>query len=313
MPRGNDSRVAGIAEMAKRVLALAAMLAAACGGPATPSPIVISVAIVGVPARINLGDVVTLQAMANLSTGTFAPVLHPTWSSSNTKVLRVSADGVVEAFGEGPATITVTAGQRSANAPMWVNALPSVDRYTLRGVVRGGAPNADAPLVNASVTIAGSWDAGVTTVTDATGAFVFTDLSAPFGNGFPVRVSRAGYRDGSFTVVRLPRDGQADVALEPVAGCAYAVTPAALWSGEYVFSGSFHVTTSPGCAWTASLIDGVAEPGFFRFTGSTTGTGSGVVTYGAFSTYGSLPYVYTIRIEGPNGGSAIYVVRVNSR
>jgi len=299
--------------MAKRLIALVALLASACGGPAAPSPAVISLQVVGLPSSITLADTVALQAIAGLSDGTSAPVQHPTWSSSNPDIARVSDNGVVEALRSGPVTITVIAGKLVADARTSVIDAPSTAKYTLRGVVRASAPQGNTPVKGASVTIAGGWDAGLTATTDAAGGFVLANVSAPFGSGFPVRVSSAGYRDASFTVVKLPRDEQADVPLEPAVGCAYAVTPAALWAYDHVPNGSFDVTTSPGCTWTASLIDGLAGPGYFRFAGSTTGTGSGRLNYSAFSTYGSTPYVYTVRIEGPNAGSAIYVVRVNAR
>jgi hypothetical protein len=82
VPLDDCTRIVG---MDKRVIALAAILAAACGGPAAPSPAIRSIEIVGLPSTINLGDVVTLQAVAALSNGTSVPLQHPAWSSSNTK------------------------------------------------------------------------------------------------------------------------------------------------------------------------------------------------------------------------------------
>jgi hypothetical protein len=262
------------------------------------------------PPTINLGDVLTLQARATLADGSVSTVQQPTWSSSNTNNLRVSADGVVQATREGAATVGLAAGAVSASASTLVTGTRSSLSYTVRGTIRANDGQRTV-LAGATVTIAGGWDAALTTMTDATGAFAFTNVSAPFGNGFPVRASMAGYRDGVFSVALLPRDGQIDLALEPVAGCAYAVNPTALSARDWVRNGVFDVITLPGCAWTASLI-APSAPGF-QFTGSTTGTGSGRVTYEALTTYGYEPWVYTIRVEGPNGGSAIYVVSVPAR
>lgn len=58
------------------------------------------------------------------------------------------------------------------------------------------------------------------------------------------------------------------------AACAYAISPASLWIAKAGGPGSFTVTTTGGCAWTAS-----SSVSWITVTGAASGSGTGTVTF----------------------------------
>lgn len=305
-----------------RRLTVVALVASACStSPSRPTsappPAITTVRIEGMPATLAVGQTAQLSAVAVLSDGSSKPVTA-VWQAANPGIARVSDTGLVEALTWGETTIRATYEGQTGTARVVVPAPPSdpPDRgpYSLRGVVHERAPHEDIPISDASVSIAGGWNGGRSTVTDANGRFTFSSLAATFQMGFLLRVSKSGYRDASYHVLTLPRDDRPDISLDAVPGCGYAANPAAYYSADYVRTGHFDVITSPGCSWRASLIDATPrDPSGFQFSSNTTGEGSGRVTFAAYSNYGGAPFTYTVRIEGANRSSAIYVVAVAAR
>jgi carboxypeptidase family protein/Big-like domain-containing protein len=303
-----------------------ALLMTACGGdgnpvrstpPPSPPPTTVALRIVGLPATLQIGQTLQLIALGVLADGSMKVVV-PAWESLAPSVANVSPGGLVEAMASGEATIRATYETISATARVVVASQPSPTpprpKYTIRGVVHEAPPHEGTPVAGAAVTIGGGADGGRTIPADANGRFALEDLAATAWPGFALRISKPGFRDASYRVLTLPRDETPDIAMSPVPGCAYEVRPAAYYSYDHVRNGSFEVVAGAECPWTATLIESViSTPGSFQFTGATSGIGPGRVTFNAFSNYGFDPFVFTVRVEGPNTSSAIYVVAVAAR
>lgn len=124
----------------QRILALACVtaLTAACDGA---SPTVVNVHGVAVdltitvhddgmgmpgaasaPVILEVGESVSLAAVATNALGLAVGNVTVAWSTSNAAVADVSADGVVTAIGEGTAEVQATANDLSATLPVTVEA-----------------------------------------------------------------------------------------------------------------------------------------------------------------------------------------------
>lgn len=104
------------------LLALATVMMAACGskedpvGPVDPTVAVTGVSLNQTSATLEIGGSVTLTATVSPSNATDKTV---SWTTSNTSVATVSG-GLVKAVAEGSATITATAGGKSAKCTVTV-------------------------------------------------------------------------------------------------------------------------------------------------------------------------------------------------
>jgi hypothetical protein len=83
----------------------------------------------------------TTTATATVRDGGNNVVTSPvTWTSSNFRVARVNPDGTVQALGAGTTTITASAGGKSGNATLTVNAAPQSFNIVMRYVTTPSAP-----------------------------------------------------------------------------------------------------------------------------------------------------------------------------
>jgi Putative binding domain, N-terminal/Viral BACON domain len=77
------------------------------------------------------------------------------------------------------------------------------------------------------------------------------------------------------------------------AACAYAISPASKSMPKAGGTGSFSVTTTAGCAWTAS-----SDASWLTVTGTATGSGSGTVTYSVAASTATTERTGTITVGG---------------
>jgi uncharacterized protein YjdB len=70
---------------------------------------------------LELGDTITLSAMAANPLGLAVPAGQVTWSSTDTSVAKVDASGLVSAVGIGTTDIRATAGDAASSLPAVVN------------------------------------------------------------------------------------------------------------------------------------------------------------------------------------------------
>jgi hypothetical protein len=91
------------------VLMLAPLLLTGCGAASTPPPPhVSSLAVVSQFIFLTVGGTEQLSASATLSDGSITPPPSACWSSSDTKIVNVSPQGMASALATGTATITCT-------------------------------------------------------------------------------------------------------------------------------------------------------------------------------------------------------------
>lgn len=109
------------------LLAGVSLLALSCGGdgPTGPDPaVVVSVTVTPSSATLTEGETLPLSATALNGLGEPAVGATVSWSSSAPGVASVSAAGVVTAVAPGTASVTATAGGRSASAAVTVRPSP---------------------------------------------------------------------------------------------------------------------------------------------------------------------------------------------
>ena len=161
----------------------------------------------------------TEDSVGNVLTG--RPV---TWSSSNTAISTVDANGVVTGVKVGVDTITATSGSATASVPFTVQAVPINavvispqssnllvgQQQTLTAVVTDNSGN---PIAGSTVTFS-SGSTGVATVT-ATGPLTATVTGGP-GAGKAIITGTSGTKSGTATI---------NVAIVPVASVTVAPTP----------------------------------------------------------------------------------------
>jgi hypothetical protein len=205
-------------------LPLVALMLTACGDdrpPTTPTPTpatVVSVAIDG-PAQRDLGapgQTLQLRAIATLSDGSRPDVTNDAaWSTGNSRVLSVSARGLVTGLGNGTTTVTATYRERAGAAGLRV-ADELGPRFLVSGTVRDAERG--TPIVGATVY---PWRLGESPVgsiyvsppvrTDGNGFFEFGTLAG----GFIVYASQFGYEDSAVSVPPPTAATSLDIRLKP--------------------------------------------------------------------------------------------------
>ena|SRR5688572_11860940 len=70
---------------------------------------------------LEVGDTVTLSAMATNPLGLAVPAARVTWTSADTSVARIDASGLVSAVGVGTAEIRAAIGEAVSSLPTTVN------------------------------------------------------------------------------------------------------------------------------------------------------------------------------------------------
>lgn len=115
------------------LLAGAAIVLAACDSPSTPpDPTVAAVEISARTTTLLAGDTLHLAAAVTSSAGGPFGGATVAWSSSNTAVAEVGADGVLSARSAGTVRITAQAGGKSDDLDLTVT-VPSIDRTPVPG------------------------------------------------------------------------------------------------------------------------------------------------------------------------------------
>jgi hypothetical protein len=150
---------------------LAAIVAmAACGkAPVQPSATVAvtSVTVEGAHSLAE-GNTLTLTATVHWSNGvTAAATSGVSWVSDDPRVATVDARGVVTAVKAGQSQIRATFDSVSGSTALQVTAVA----VRVSGKVHESAPTEDVGVAGATVTAVGADGAGVSAVTDASGAF----------------------------------------------------------------------------------------------------------------------------------------------
>ena len=159
--------------------AIAAILFAisACGGSgSTAPPATLSIHI----ASTSIVSGTTQQASAVLSDGSTPSGV--TWSTTNSMIAAVSSSGLITATKKGPATITATAGSRSAQIQVSVVPGPAnaVVIYSGDGQIGARGSQLPAPLCTNVLDAAGNLIVGATvTYTVTTGAGALASPTSP--------------------------------------------------------------------------------------------------------------------------------------
>jgi hypothetical protein len=160
-----------------------------------PVPSASALTIGELPPTVTVGQSIQLIATVTLPDGAEKQVLDPTWHSSNVHVATISPTGLMTVVGNGTADVSASAYGHSASAPL--RALSQII-----GVVHETAPTEHIVIPEATVTIRGGTDDGVTTTTDANGQFVLHTMGT---GGFAIIVTKTGYDPFTFEIVQLPR------------------------------------------------------------------------------------------------------------
>lgn len=133
--------------------------------PATSAPTVGSVTVSPTTASVAAGSTVSLTATVRDQNGNTMSSPAPSWTSSNTAVATVSSNGTVSGVSSGSATITASAGGRSASAAITVTSSTPT-------------PTPTPPPSGENVLFSSNWSAG-------TGD---TDFATSDGNTWPYLV-----------------------------------------------------------------------------------------------------------------------------
>jgi len=126
------------------------------------------------------------------------------------------------------------------------------------------------------VSVALSGGANATTTTDANGNYTFANL--PSGLNYTVTPTLTNY---AFTPPTRSFNGLAadvtDANFSGASTCTFTLSPDSVSFTSAGGSGSFNITTQPGCNWTAAASSNIAP--WVTINGASTGTGNGTVNY----------------------------------
>jgi len=176
------------------LLTIGLLVTSGCGGgggtaptPPPPTPTVTAVTVSGAGSP-GVGDTVQLTATATFSDGTTQTVTaQATWESSNQAIVTITSGGLASFLAQGDADIKATFKAVAGTSHVTVSTKVAA-RFTLTGTVTDATNGNALPNVNARV-IDGP-DTGRGGVTDATGRFTITSLTA---GSFQVQFTRSDY------------------------------------------------------------------------------------------------------------------------
>ena len=239
-------------------------------------------------------DTVRLSAEAFDANGHTIEDAPFTWTSDDTRVATVDADGLVAATGNGTATITATAGDVSGTATVTVEQRPATVRVTpaadtlpaLGDAVRLSAEALDANgHAVADAEIAWSTDDAAVATVDAEG------LVTAVANGTATITATGGEATGSaaVTVEQLP----VNVAVDPTAETLPAFEDTVRLSAE-AFDANGHAIADAAFTWSSddTLVATVDDDGLVAATRNGTATvtaAAGEATGNATVTVKQLP------------------------
>jgi hypothetical protein len=279
--------------------------------PTSVTPTVTAVNVSGAGSSV-VGDTAQLTAIASLSDGsTKAVTSEATWESSNQAVVTVTAAGIATFVGQGDADVKATYKSVSGSSRVTVANKP-VPKFTLTGTVTDSTNGNPLPNVNARV-LDGP-DAGRTGVTDATGRFTITSLSA---GTFLVQFTRSDYETRSVGVSLNGGDAAVAVQITAVQSSVtrfYGTYNTSLTiqqqSCDFPFpvgpTGTFKIEgNTSGSSMTITIVErGTTRTytGSIRGDGSFNGNGGGVIA--GFSPP-KQKHEYTGRVSGTSTGSRV--------
>ena len=254
--------------------------------PTTPAPTVTQVAVTG--AAPNVGLTAAFVATATFSNGVTQTVTsQATWQSSNTAIATVNSAGIVSGVGPGDVDITATYQSVAGRSRITI----AVRTFTLSGNVTDGTSGGILPNINLAIT--SGPHTGVSTKTDASGAYTLTGLEA---GAITVTASAVSYysQDKALTLIA---DARLDFVMVRSPDCAFTLSVTS--QNVPAAGGTFNViATSPvACPWTAST----STP--WIALGATSGNGSAAISWTASANTTIATRTGAIRVSW-NGGFA---------
>jgi len=166
------------------LLAVAASIAAGCGGQSVsgPTPVVVSVSITG-PSSIAPGATAAFSAVAHMSDGSTQDyTTKATWRTNNIQILAISSTGQATAGIVGETFVTAVAQSRSAT--MNVVVIPA-GTFRLTGTVT----ESGLPVASATVAVTSGIGTGLSTTTSFEGQYRIYGVSGEI----ELTVSKTGY------------------------------------------------------------------------------------------------------------------------
>lgn len=237
------------------VVAVAFAMLAACSGketsPTAPTPTPTpgaTVSSVTVSSPSKTSTTFQLNAAARMSDGSTRDVTTSAqWQSSNTTLATISPAGVLTALGSGE----VEARATYQNVAGTLKLVVSANTFMLSGVAREAAPAAK-PIANVRVVITSGAEAGMSVVSDATGLFRFTTLSAGV---LSMEATKDGYEVWRVANLTIDQDRALDVTLypKPPANASGATATARCADGSW----SWATTRAEACTANGGVAYGV--------------------------------------------------------
>jgi hypothetical protein len=255
------------------VAAVAVGLLVACSGtnnttPSAPTPTptptptvtVSSLTITSAPASSTTFQLTATARMSDTTTRDVTTLAA--WETSNAALATVSPTGVLTVVGSGEIEARATYQGVMGTVKMVVTPSPGPS-FVLSGVVREVAPAAKL-VSGVRVSITAGPNAGRFVVTDSSGQFGFTQVSAAV---IAMEATKDGYELWRVTNLDMDRDRSLDVTLypDPPSNAAGAVATARCNDGTWSWASvrSDACTANGGIAYgvcPGSLCDGRLEP-----------------------------------------------------
>lgn len=201
--------------MIKKILVLAALVAAsACGStspsPTSPTPTAATVVSVAVTLGDSSDEGMQLKAAALFSDGTARDVTNnAAWESSKPLLATVSSTGFVTVKKGGDVRFVATYQSIPGEFQMVV----VQTKFNISGFVFPVLPNQPRFLAGVIVGIVSGPDSGRTAVSDSTGHFTFSTLRR---GTVDLQITTAGYSVWRITGLQLTADQEIDAALFPI-------------------------------------------------------------------------------------------------
>ncbi|MGB5012725.1 MAG: LamG-like jellyroll fold domain-containing protein, partial [Pyrinomonadaceae bacterium] len=220
------------------------------GGPVIPPGVYVEIKLTRTAAGIVKGYVNGVEQFSFNDTGNNAVI-------SATNALRFFKDDGGEHYGGAIARIQLSAGGCGST-------------HSISGNIDNGTSN----MSGVSVTISGGTNASTTT--DANGNYTFANL--PSGLNYIVTPTLANhtFTPPTRTYNTLAAD-MTDADFTGANSCTFSLSPDNANFTAAGGSGSFNVTTQPGCQWTAAASSNIAP--WVTINGASSGTGNGTVNY----------------------------------
>lgn len=197
---------------------IALALSVACSGnnktnPSAPTPAPgVTVSSITITSATPSSSSFQLTATARMSDGSTRDVTTlAAWESSNAGLATVSSSGVLTVVGTGDVEVRATYQSVMGALKILVTRPASPTTFVLAGVVREVAPAAKL-VSGVRVAITGGADAGTFVMTDSSGQFRFSTVSAGV---VAMEAAKDGYELWRVTNLDMDRDRLLDVTVYP--------------------------------------------------------------------------------------------------